>query len=533
MMRGAPFRPALVAAVVLLGLAGTAAPSAAQAPDAATTTVQQKAGALAQANVGKGAGSCSVRNPAPNSLGGSAFRSSCHGAGGLPEYWCADFAAWVWANAGLYTAGITASAATFVTSGAGVVHVDPSYVPQVGDAIVFDFDGGHYADHVGLVAGVNPDGSVVTVNGDFGGRGSGATFARTSLVRSVTIRASSRAVGSTPGRIGMTITDYVSPRLVPPSVPASSLDADGHPNVFWRDASGALRHAWSSAGAWQPTGVLATGLLGDPATGPGLDVAWVAVGGVLERTTFSSGAWGAPEVLPTGGQRLDGRPALATDANGIENVFWRGPDRRLYHDYLVGGAWQGPEAIGSGLRSDPVAVAPSGAGEIDVLAQGPRHGLLLSRFSDGRWQGSTTLGIGSASVAGRPSAVVDPSGAIDVLWRQVDATLAVAGLADGIAGAPTTIGTGLGTTPAAAEGAGVVVAAFGALADGSIWASSTTGSGWTPPVAVVGGRQVPGEPTVLVGPEGPEVLWISTSGSLQSSTLVAGAFDAPRTVWRP
>ena len=182
-----------------------------------------QAGTLAIANVGKGAGTCSTANPATNSLGGTAFRSSCHGYAGLPEFWCADFAAWVWDNSGLYVAGITASAATFVTSGAGTVHTDPSYVPQVGDAVVFNYDGGSYADHVGLVGAVNPDGSVVTINGDFGGRGSGAHFARTSLVRSVTIRASSRSVGSTPGHIGMTITDYVTPRPVPASSPTASV----------------------------------------------------------------------------------------------------------------------------------------------------------------------------------------------------------------------------------------------------------------------------------------------------------------------
>ena len=48
---------------------------------------------IALANVGKGA--CSR-----NSEGGNDFDSSCTGNGGQPEYWCADFARWVWAAAG-------------------------------------------------------------------------------------------------------------------------------------------------------------------------------------------------------------------------------------------------------------------------------------------------------------------------------------------------------------------------------------------------------------------------------------------------
>jgi hypothetical protein len=31
-----------------------------------------------------------------NSLGGTGFESSCTGNGGQPEYWCSDFARWVW-----------------------------------------------------------------------------------------------------------------------------------------------------------------------------------------------------------------------------------------------------------------------------------------------------------------------------------------------------------------------------------------------------------------------------------------------------
>lgn len=75
---------------------------------------------IALANVGKMA--CST-----NSKGGKAFDSSCTGNGGQPEYWCADFAMWVWAQAGADTSGLTAAAGSFYTYGLdhGTLHSSP------------------------------------------------------------------------------------------------------------------------------------------------------------------------------------------------------------------------------------------------------------------------------------------------------------------------------------------------------------------------------------------------------------------------
>src|SRR5664279_4936051 len=73
-----------VAALVLASVVVTAAPAEAVTPAGIAS--------LAQANVGKGAGSCSLVNSSPNSLGGASFYSSCSGYGGVPEFWCADFA---------------------------------------------------------------------------------------------------------------------------------------------------------------------------------------------------------------------------------------------------------------------------------------------------------------------------------------------------------------------------------------------------------------------------------------------------------
>lgn len=91
------------------------------------------------------------------------------------ELWCADFVKWVWVQAGVTSdlALLTPSAASFYAWGkAHREHMRTnSAMPHVGDVVVFYPPGRapnrHYADHVGIVTAVNPDGSINLVNGDF------------------------------------------------------------------------------------------------------------------------------------------------------------------------------------------------------------------------------------------------------------------------------------------------------------------------------------------------------------------------------
>jgi hypothetical protein len=159
--------------------------------------------ALATANVGKQA--CST-----NTLGGRGFETSCTGNGGQPEYWCADFAKWVWASAGVAdTSWLNALAGSFYTYGQrfGTLSAEPA----VGDAVVFSYDGDGDAEHVAIVTQVNPDGTVETVSGDFDGQpGIESRFASTS---SVVLNAPAYlgVLGSTPDVMGMTISAFVAP----------------------------------------------------------------------------------------------------------------------------------------------------------------------------------------------------------------------------------------------------------------------------------------------------------------------------------
>jgi hypothetical protein len=157
---------------------------------------------VALANVGKGA--CTT-----NSKGGQGFDSSCHGNGGSAEYWCADFARWAWAEAGANTAGLTAAAGSFYVYGQnhGTLHSSP----RIGDAVVFNYKGGGYADHVAIVVRVNSNNTIETVSGDWGGHsGSEAEFSITSRA-DLNAPAYPGVVGSYPGIMGMRISGFISP----------------------------------------------------------------------------------------------------------------------------------------------------------------------------------------------------------------------------------------------------------------------------------------------------------------------------------
>ena len=92
------------------------------------------------------------------------------------ETWCADFAKWVWQQAGV-TADMNTLNAGAVSFHTWAVHQGQnpqanSGTPEPGDAVLFYSPGrlpNGFADHVGLVSAVHPDGSIDMVNGDFSG----------------------------------------------------------------------------------------------------------------------------------------------------------------------------------------------------------------------------------------------------------------------------------------------------------------------------------------------------------------------------
>jgi CHAP domain len=86
------------------------------------------------------------------------------------EEWCADFASWVWAAAGIDTAGLDGWAYSFVAWGqnhTGAWLAGDDNDPQPGDAVVWGDLASTYASHVGIVVGVS-QGMIDVVSGNAG-----------------------------------------------------------------------------------------------------------------------------------------------------------------------------------------------------------------------------------------------------------------------------------------------------------------------------------------------------------------------------
>ena len=143
------------------------------------------------------------------------FFTSCHGGFKEPEFWCSDFARWVWWKAGAINAApgtdiLTAAAVSFVKYG------KLRRRPRVGDAVLFDYihnpqDPPIRAAHVAIVVQVNANGTIRSVSGDLNGEsGSNEHFAATSSV--VHDKPYPSAIGSFgPNAPNGPVSGYISP----------------------------------------------------------------------------------------------------------------------------------------------------------------------------------------------------------------------------------------------------------------------------------------------------------------------------------
>jgi hypothetical protein len=199
------FALALGAACASFALVPGALPaSAATGPGTNTASVIVS---LAKANVGNG--DCSK-----NSLGSKGYYTSC-----APEFWCADFAKWVWVNAGIsdHNSGLTPAALSFYTWAKN--NGQFTTTPAVGDVAIFsNTKGDHTSDgggihHVAIVVAVSGT-SVKLISGDFGGNdpSNETVFSNSSSV--VANNGGSYlagAVGDDPTSMGMYIVGYAIP----------------------------------------------------------------------------------------------------------------------------------------------------------------------------------------------------------------------------------------------------------------------------------------------------------------------------------
>ena len=83
------------------------------------------------------------------------------------------------------------------------------------------------------------------------------------------------------------------------------------------------------------------------------------------------------------------------------DVFYRGPDNALRHQWYHGTAWSGEERLGGALSGKPAACAWA-EGVLDVFARDAR-GTLLHRWYDNGWHDWVTRGARFSSDLGAAS----------------------------------------------------------------------------------------------------------------------------------
>ena len=114
------------------------------------------------------------------------FFTSCHGGFKEPEFWCSDFARWVWWKAGAINTAPGTRTPLNAAAGRFVLYGKLRRRPRVGDAVLFGYNHNIHdpvANHVAIVVKVNLDGTIRSVSGDLNGEsGSDEHFAATSSV---------------------------------------------------------------------------------------------------------------------------------------------------------------------------------------------------------------------------------------------------------------------------------------------------------------------------------------------------------------
>ncbi len=196
-----------------------------------------------------------------------------------------------------------------------------------------------------------------------------------------------------------------------------------------------------------------------------LDVFWRGTDNGLWHEWYSGGQWNGPqELVPAGSLASD--PSPVSSDPGVLDVFWKGTDGNLWHVWYQNG-WHGPQSLGGGpLGSAPQPVS-WGSGQIDVFWTGTDGNLWHMWYLNG-WYGPQSLGGGP--LLSTPHPVSWGVGNIDVFWEGPGETLVHEWYANGWQG-PQSLG-GAGTVASDPEpvswGPGNIEV-FWKGADGNLW----------------------------------------------------------------
>ena len=498
---------ALALGVMTFATVGTPA----TAPASAATRAD-KIAALAQANVGRGAGWCSDVNSSNNSLNGTSFGTSCK-----PESWCADFVKWVWENSGVNVVGLDARAVSFITAAGtngSTVHKESSYDPQVGDAVVFDLVGVSSASHVGIVVQRNSDGSLVVANGNFQGHGDPLM----SRVTKDTINAGNAHVG------GYQYTQRISAFVTPGGLEASggstgATDASwavvalpdavdyvssgnfaiskkpGVRYAFWRGADGSLQQGTWGGQSWSlaPLPDISAGSADYPNLSTAVNssgdtsVAWRSNTSTIGVAYYSQ-SWQTATV-PTDGHSVDSDVALV-ERSGKRDVFWRGENDQLYQatQNVSTKAWSAVQepAVILGTDDDKYVDASLSAvansnGYTAVSWKRSATSFGFAYWNGTKWVTETVQTGGGDAAMKSNIAMDDRSGMRDVFWRGADGFLYQAtwnGSTWGVGVLPVYLGTDAGLQLSASTSSTGATSVSWNQSDGTMGIAYWNGSQW-------------------------------------------------------
>jgi hypothetical protein len=404
------------------------------------------------------------------------------------EYWCSDFAKWVWSQGGVTSdlGTLTPLSSSFYAW--GLEHGESMPVdgtdPQVGDAIVLypsgtegtaalEADG----NHVGIVTAVNPDGTIDVVNGDFQ-----ASNGFIQVVYDQDVSPAAFASGSEgSGEEWL----YVSPQLPAESELASSPVATyGQQLQVWgRAADGSVSSdAYTPGKTWSGWTSIG-GDLGDDPTAVEYDTsnygAQLEVFGENAGTVYSdvyTSGWSGWMSL---GGDIAGDPVAIQYGTQMQ-VWGREADGSVWSDvYTPGKTWSGWTSIGGDITSNPSVV--NYGSQLEVYGRAADGSVSSDVYTPGKgWSSWSSIG---GDIAGDPVAVQYGT-QMQVWGREADGSVWSDVYTPGKTWSGwTSIGGDLSGDPSAVEydtsNYGAQLEVFGqdaGVTSGDVW---TTGSGWS------------------------------------------------------
>ena len=182
--------------------------------------------------------------------------------------------------------------------------------------------------------------------------------------------------------------------------PIVGISADGRLEIFVRGNDGALWHV----AQLKPNGE------------------WPIVDTAVDRPDDKRPDATWSEWNSLGGQIL-GNPAIALNLDGRLEVFVRGTDQVLWHNWQTApnGAWSGWRSLGGQLSGSP-AVGNNSDGRLDVFVRGTDNALwhITQKSVNGGWSVWSSL---SGALSGDPVVGTNADGRLEVFVRGNDSAL--------------------------------------------------------------------------------------------------------------